>query len=229
MFAVPGWKVSANLLATQAPTRTATDAQAATSNSKKRKREQPEQRLSAQDLDRLWNNHFGTPSGKSKTAGKKKSKNGRTEEVANGRKSEHIATPEESSKNEMPVSGLAGVKKDSGRSRKRKKAQQKLNEHDPSLPGDPSPQPSWKASATSSGNQGNKLLKRAKNSQVSQLAAQTNEASPQTPSLVPPQPPPPPASAHLTPLQAKMRDKLTSARFRHLNQTLYTTSSSDAF
>lgn len=41
-------------------------------------------------------------------------------------------------------------------------------------------------------------------------------------------PPAPPPSTHLTPLQAKMRAKLTSARFRHLNETLYTTSSADA-
>ncbi|KAI1618730.1 methyltransferase-domain-containing protein [Exophiala viscosa] len=40
--------------------------------------------------------------------------------------------------------------------------------------------------------------------------------------------PPVPSAAKLTPLQAKMRTKLTSARFRHLNETLYTTSSSDA-
>ncbi|EXJ90599.1 hypothetical protein A1O1_03702 [Capronia coronata CBS 617.96] len=40
--------------------------------------------------------------------------------------------------------------------------------------------------------------------------------------------PPVPTPAKLTPLQAKMRSKLTSARFRHLNETLYTTSSSAA-
>ncbi|EXJ69095.1 uncharacterized protein A1O5_08030 [Cladophialophora psammophila CBS 110553] len=38
----------------------------------------------------------------------------------------------------------------------------------------------------------------------------------------------PPLPAKLTPLQAKMRNKLTSARFRHLNETLYTTTSSAA-
>ncbi|KIW91897.1 uncharacterized protein Z519_07867 [Cladophialophora bantiana CBS 173.52] len=37
-----------------------------------------------------------------------------------------------------------------------------------------------------------------------------------------------PLPAKLTPLQAKMRNKLTSARFRHLNETLYTTTSSVA-
>ncbi|KAK5089383.1 25S rRNA (adenine645-N1)-methyltransferase [Exophiala xenobiotica] len=41
-------------------------------------------------------------------------------------------------------------------------------------------------------------------------------------------PPIPPAPPNLTALQAKMRAKLTSARFRHLNETLYTTPSSDA-
>ncbi|EXJ81058.1 hypothetical protein A1O3_07346 [Capronia epimyces CBS 606.96] len=40
--------------------------------------------------------------------------------------------------------------------------------------------------------------------------------------------PPAPTPSKLTPLQAKMRSKLTSARFRHLNETLYTTSSSAA-
>ena len=38
-------------------------------------------------------------------------------------------------------------------------------------------------------------------------------------------PPPPTTTSSLTPLQLKMRSKLTSARFRHLNQTLYTTPS----
>jgi len=43
--------------------------------------------------------------------------------------------------------------------------------------------------------------------------------------------PPPalPANARLTPLQASMRQKLASARFRHLNQTLYTTPSTESF
>lgn len=49
------------------------------------------------------------------------------------------------------------------------------------------------------------------------------------PNVVPSSLPPiPPAPTNLTPLQAKMRAKLTSARFRHLNETLYTTSSADA-
>lgn len=38
-----------------------------------------------------------------------------------------------------------------------------------------------------------------------------------------------PATSKLTPLQAAMREKLISARFRHLNETLYTRPSAEAF
>ncbi|KAH8750513.1 putative rRNA processing protein Rrp8 [Diaporthe sp. PMI_573] len=40
---------------------------------------------------------------------------------------------------------------------------------------------------------------------------------------------PAPAPPKLTPLQASMREKLISARFRHLNETLYTRPSAEAF
>lgn len=42
-------------------------------------------------------------------------------------------------------------------------------------------------------------------------------------------PPLPPAPPKLTPLQASMREKLISARFRHLNETLYTRPSEEAY
>lgn len=45
---------------------------------------------------------------------------------------------------------------------------------------------------------------------------------------VPTKPPPLPADGKLTAMQNKMRQKLTSARFRHLNQTLYTEHSAKA-
>lgn len=41
-------------------------------------------------------------------------------------------------------------------------------------------------------------------------------------------PTPPPLTTNLTPLQQRMAAKLTSARFRHLNQTLYTSTSHEA-
>jgi ribosomal RNA-processing protein 8 len=50
-------------------------------------------------------------------------------------------------------------------------------------------------------------------------------------STAPADPPAPsaPAPSKLTPLQASMRQKLISARFRHLNETLYTRPSDEAF
>ncbi|KAG5298078.1 ribosomal RNA-processing protein [Histoplasma ohiense] len=59
-------------------------------------------------------------------------------------------------------------------------------------------------------------------------ARQMNGAASQAPAEVDPLPPAPPISTSLTPLQKSMRHKLLSARFRHLNQTLYTTPSSQA-
>lgn len=45
---------------------------------------------------------------------------------------------------------------------------------------------------------------------------------------MPPAAPPLPTKAKLTPMQTAMRQKLISARFRHLNETLYTAPSADA-
>ncbi|KLJ05739.1 hypothetical protein EMPG_10829 [Blastomyces silverae] len=59
-------------------------------------------------------------------------------------------------------------------------------------------------------------------------AEQTNGAATNTPAAADSLPPAPPPSTSLTPLQQSMRQKLLSARFRHLNQTLYTTPSSQA-
>jgi len=54
-------------------------------------------------------------------------------------------------------------------------------------------------------------------------------ATDKTPTPPTPAPLPPAPTVKLTPLQASMREKLVSARFRHLNETLYTRPSADAF
>ncbi|KAL2753436.1 hypothetical protein ACRALDRAFT_2111754 [Sodiomyces alcalophilus JCM 7366] len=61
-------------------------------------------------------------------------------------------------------------------------------------------------------------------------ATQPKGASPTAaqPAPLPVVPPVPPPAAKLTPLQASMRAKLISARFRHLNETLYTRPSAEA-
>ena len=59
--------------------------------------------------------------------------------------------------------------------------------------------------------------------------AKSTTALPTSASISKDQLPVPPKPAKLTPLQASMREKLVSARFRHLNETLYTRPSAEAF
>lgn len=59
--------------------------------------------------------------------------------------------------------------------------------------------------------------------------AEEESGSPKETTSATPLPPPVPAGPKLTPLQASMRQKLISARFRHLNETLYTRPSEEAF
>ncbi|KAJ9635911.1 25S rRNA (adenine645-N1)-methyltransferase [Coniosporium tulheliwenetii] len=61
---------------------------------------------------------------------------------------------------------------------------------------------------------------------TSPTAAPPSTTQPPPKPQLPAAPPPLPPATKLTPLQASMRAKLASARFRHLNQTLYTTPSS---
>ncbi|KAE8377643.1 methyltransferase-domain-containing protein [Aspergillus bertholletiae] len=73
--------------------------------------------------------------------------------------------------------------------------------------------------------QKNKKNKNKQRDAQSQSQATSNEAPAATGSITPA---PPRTEAILTPLQQAMRQKLISSRFRHLNETLYTTPSSKA-
>ncbi|EFQ99908.1 ribosomal RNA-processing protein 8 [Nannizzia gypsea CBS 118893] len=87
---------------------------------------------------------------------------------------------------------------------------------------------------------GNKKAKKSKKDKTSKKEQQTGSnmtplgtrepsaVSSTTTSSLPPPPPPLPENSNLTPLQQSMRQKLISARFRHLNETLYTTPSTEA-
>jgi ribosomal RNA-processing protein 8 len=233
MFAVPGWKISADSLATQASSRSQLESEdaephAPVPGSKKRKRDQTEQRISAQDLDRLWNRHFGTSSGKSKIAGKAKTSNGTNVKVTNGETSKHVPRTEPKLKDAKPLSITPNAEEHGDHSRKKKKQKQKQYSQESRLPKGSGPESPTKGSPMSSGDLGKKSVEQTRNSHVPRSAAKAPNASPQPNAFSPPKPLLPPASTNLTPLQAKMRNKLTSARFRHLNQTLYTSSSSDA-
>lgn len=75
-----------------------------------------------------------------------------------------------------------------------------------------------------------KRQKLDKKPQPEQKATTTKETTTKPADKKPAQPTPPaPPAVKLTPLQASMREKLVSARFRHLNETLYTRPSAEAF
>ncbi|KAK6437497.1 25S rRNA (adenine645-N1)-methyltransferase [Oleoguttula sp. CCFEE 5521] len=71
--------------------------------------------------------------------------------------------------------------------------------------------------------------KKSKKKRKSSAASNEPSGAPATAdNALPPAPPTIAASAKLTPMQSAMRQKLVSARFRHLNQTLYTAPSAEA-
>jgi len=72
-----------------------------------------------------------------------------------------------------------------------------------------------------------KEKKDKKQKQKSEETSAENATSPAKDAVV--KAPLPPAPPKLTPLQASMREKLISARFRHLKETLYTRPSEEAF
>lgn len=220
MFAVPGWKVSTDSLVTQSSNHTQPENNreahhAPVSSSKKRKRDEPEHRISAQELDRLWKRHFGPSSDNSKSAGKAKSLNGANEKSTNWENSEPSST--------TPVAEEDGV-----HSRKKKKTRHKQPSQAFDLAQDSKTELCPHPSTSPSGGMGKKAVGKVINNHVSQSQTRVSDSNSRKNAMPPPQPPPQSHSTNLTPLQAKMRNKLTSARFRHLNQTLYTSSSSDA-
>lgn len=96
----------------------------------------------------------------------------------------------------------------------------------------PNAQPKPDQASPVDGDSASKSEKKSKNrnNKKQRGTDEAAESSPTTAALAPPaagKPPPPPPK--LTPLQASMRAKLISARFRHLNETLYTRPSEEAY
>ena len=257
MFAVPGWAVSADTLALQrtntSPKPIKSDVQKtqeqafadSKSKSKKRKRSEgeptPSSRVSAEDLEKLWNKQFGTKP--AQNGGKKNKVDPNLKNVGPSQhKHDHsLVKPKEQRKSKSPKLPLpkdsnelstnfieqASSKKSQGlRTDDQDGTQDRSTEAEPKSRG--------KAFVQGDGISSHEKSKRDKKAKhknrdtkndsegTSTLPQPNNRVAALLPQA------PPPAAATLTPLQAKMRSKLTSARFRHLNQTLYTTDSASA-
>ena len=245
MFAVPGWSVPAEALKTQVestntlfvnPTNAHADGPGAepAKTSKKRKRGHAKPNgisVTGENLADLWEKHI---EGKANIRVNGARRAADTQERGdNKRRKDAGAGLDRESKPSTGTAenGLHCTEDGKSKFKKRKTLKEKKREKKALLQaaGDlPPPRPAAKQS------HGTALKDEAYNLKPTHLAEATtilhaskSSAKPiANASVPPPQLPAPTPASTLTPLQRTMRDKLTSARFRHLNQTLYTTPSS---
>jgi ribosomal RNA-processing protein 8 len=246
MFAVSGWSVPAEqLLATQPnaapPLSPTADPSPLDSRSKPRKRRQDEpgpvqsdSRVTSESLHRLWKKEFGTSSELKQTPSRARRKKKEKKEKKEKEKQElHTATTpnhEDAAVLEARDGSGSNFHDDANSTfkdgveiheelRPGKKRKKELGES--SFSGSSASKAAEKLDASDRANlvqysEHKKAKGHSKSMQPEKKAQRAFQELAEMPS---------PAIAKLTPLQAKMRDKLTSARFRHLNETLYTSPS----
>lgn len=204
MFAVPGWSVSNDALKTQ----TEQSQPAAKSDDKSKKRKRGNDNVTKKNVDAMYRQHI--EGHKSTHVNKKAGKKNKKPE----RKSQN-GDASDSQKQQ-------GKDKKDPHGNKEEKAQQQQSAAD--------------VANGTDGNEGNRPNKKQKKNNKNKnkpeppqedtdKKATSNKASAATESLPTA---PPVTEAKLTPLQQAMRQKLISSRFRHLNETLYTTPSTQA-
>jgi ribosomal RNA-processing protein 8 len=227
MFAVPGWAVSADLLQAAAPKNNSSKeaegaAVQADSKSRKRKRDEPkallELKVTSEDLQRSWNKEFGDGSSLKTKPPKRNKKNKQRQSETEGsaaqlevRTRHNVATVDESTSNS----------KDNPRKRKRKQKRE-----DASVQSSHAQRSLEKAERDREINGSAASDDPPKNDKEVETTTLKSSKKAIQHTLEKLQALPAPTVTTLTPLQVKMRDKLTSARFRHLNETLYTSPSS---
>lgn len=202
MFAVPGWAVSADNLKPEPTTKGPTE-----SNTKKRKRQAAPGNVTTTNVADLWEQVIeGKDNKKSKTS------------------QDESTTNVSSKKGHMPDGTPRLTLKDKKKLLKKKQLEASGSVETRVEEDEPDAVPSEKDS-----NEAKKKKKKDKKAEskkdVKDGDAQMESSSEKPQAKTPAAPPAP----KLTPLQAAMREKLVSARFRHLNETLYTKPSAEAF
>lgn len=212
MFAVPGWSVSADSLKSEkaAPTTAAAGAGAGgTKPSRKRKRagngKEQLENVTASNVADLW---------ESVVEGKKKPVAEKAAPAAKKQKSKKQKTTKGGGDDdgERETKGGHGVNGSGEDKPATTQSQQQQQQQAPSA-------------SKKDKKQKNKDKPKNANDQSSEpppAAAASSSTAAAAPPVLPPAPP------KLTPLQASMRQKLVSARFRHLNETLYTRPSAES-
>lgn len=204
MFPVKGWSVSADKLKVEKEDAAPAASTPSQSKNQSRKRKRPshaQQVVTEANLADMWEKVIEHKE-QPGTAGKKDGKKNKKQPKSPKKSGEDGAEGGQDDEDEW--NGIdeetEGAAKPEKEKRERKKKKQKTNPPEEQTP--------------------------------EQIAAakQTQENAKKLADKIKQQGPPPLAPAtKLTPLQAAMREKLVSARFRHLNETLYTRPSAEAF
>ncbi|KAI0597942.1 methyltransferase-domain-containing protein [Biscogniauxia sp. FL1348] len=201
MFAVPGWAVSADGLKAETTVKQSSS-QNESNNPKKRKRASVPANVTASNVADLW------------------------EQVIEGRSGKK-SKPEQEVVSAAGQGGKKGLTLKEKKKLKKLKAQEEAGHSQPTQGTDKQTTESTDVGRTDQESKKKDKKKKKKDSKEGakgsgdedELAGGQAQAAPA----------PAPAAPKLTPLQAAMREKLVSARFRHLNETLYTKPSADAF
>lgn len=214
MFAVKGWSVSADTLKPEVASAPATGNSGADAPKKSKKRKRQPDNVTSSNVADLWEkviehkepqprSESEKPQGQGQPKDKKGKKDKKRQKLTSDDAS--IEKDVESKKarttdvpDEVAVSSPA-EQKPSKKDKKGKKAQKNDSKDKPAEPSNNTP---------------------TKDAAIDKKKPSSKAGVPSAP--------PPPAAPKLTPLQASMREKLISARFRHLNETLYTRPSADA-
>ncbi|EUC48682.1 hypothetical protein COCMIDRAFT_86728 [Bipolaris oryzae ATCC 44560] len=211
MFAVPGWNVSAQVQ-TQVEAPKPKDQTKPGKKAQKRKERREEKEVNADNLAEKWESITSGKSGEVKQS--------KTSEADGTVEADDAAQEKRGKKRKRGKSG--GNKDRQPDEDGTKEAEEVVGEAKPSPA-----KASEEKSATTDGESKRDKKKRKKESKADKLlAANAAEAKavPVAPTLENLLPEP----KGLTPLQRSMRSKLASARFRHLNEALYTKPSADS-
>lgn len=208
MFAVPGWSVSSAALTQQTEVSQSKDQSqgkdASMPNAKNNnKRKRGNDRVTSGNVDEMYRRHIeghsGPKPGKRGGAGAGAADSSlKPWEKKKLQKEKQASAPESSNVMNDAKTADAEPSQEDGKPSKKQKRNRKNKD---------------------------KANQQDKNEEKDAAPVPSAEASTAVQALAPPMPA---ASATLTPLQQAMRQKLISSRFRHLNETLYTTDSSKA-
>lgn len=235
MFAVPGWAVSAESLVSTNPdgilsasSQTDRAPLNSTSNSKKRRRDDhgsSDSHVTSEHLHKLWSKEFGGASeAKLRPPKARKKKRPQENNGAELRNGEHAIKNVDGENGENPYVRECLDSKDVLGGTTKQMAKNKRKDKRSENPA--SPRGRDDTQEKSKRNEKTELPQHPEHDKVRGRSEATLQNKKAQKALQKLQDLPPPTPRKLTPLQAKMRDKLTSARFRHLNETLYTTPSS---